>query len=163
MIGCKTMTLRKIISGGQSGADQAGLYAAKEFGFETGGWAPKNWITSEGKKQGLLQTVYCLKEHKGGYIKRTWANVEDSDATIRLAYNFNSPGERCTLNAIKRYKKPYIDVDLNNPLPPDNVVLWISIINVEVLNIAGNAQLKYGPNIFREVLIYLRKVFKDVN
>jgi len=162
MNGIKTMTLKKVISGGQSGADQAGLCIAKEFGFETGGWAPKNWITSEGKKQGLLQTVYCLKEHKGGYAKRTWANVKDSDATIRLAYNFDSPGERCTLNAIKQYKKPYIDIYLNNPLPPSNVVTWIAVQNIKVLNIAGNTQPKHGPNIFREVSIYLRKVFKNI-
>jgi len=154
------MVLKKVISGGQSGADQAGLYAAKSFGFETGGWAPKGWKTSEGKKQGLLQTVYGLKEHKSGYVKRTWSNVEDSNATIRLAYNFNSPGEKCTLNAIKRYKKPFIDVDLNNPQPAESISKWIKDNNIEVLNIAGNTQPTHGPNIFREVLNYMRVVFE---
>ena len=154
------MVLKKVISGGQSGADQAGLYAAKSFGFETGGWAPKGWKTSEGKKQGLLQTVYGLKEHKSGYVKRTWSNVEDSNATIRLAYNFNSPGEKCTLNAIKRYKKPFIDVDLNNPQPAEVISKWIKDNDIEVLNIAGNTQPTHGPNIFREVLNYMRVVFE---
>lgn len=150
--------LKKIISGGQSGADQAGLVAAKEFGFESGGWAPKGWKTSQGKRQGLLQTVYGLQEHKGGYRERTWTNVEDSDGTIRLAHNFNSPGEKCTLNAIKRYKKPFIDVNLNNPQPHKLIAEWIQDNNIEVLNIAGNTQPKHGPNVFREVLLYLRRV-----
>jgi hypothetical protein len=31
-------TIRKIISGGQTGADRAALDAALELGFEIGGW-----------------------------------------------------------------------------------------------------------------------------
>jgi hypothetical protein len=31
--------LKKIVSGGQTGADQAGLKAARAAGIETGGWA----------------------------------------------------------------------------------------------------------------------------
>lgn len=33
--------LRKIVSGGQTGADRAGLDAALELGLELGGWCPK--------------------------------------------------------------------------------------------------------------------------
>ena len=40
--------LRKIESGGQTGADQAGLRAARAERLETGGWAPKGWETEEG-------------------------------------------------------------------------------------------------------------------
>lgn len=35
----------KIISGGQTGADMGGLEAAREYGFPTGGYAPKGWMT----------------------------------------------------------------------------------------------------------------------
>jgi Circularly permutated YpsA SLOG family len=38
----------KIISGGQTGADQAGWRAAKACGLETGGWMPKGWKTELG-------------------------------------------------------------------------------------------------------------------
>lgn len=44
----------QIISGGQTGADQAGLAAAKELGLETGGWLPKGCITDEGRRPDLL-------------------------------------------------------------------------------------------------------------
>jgi hypothetical protein len=32
--------LTRLISGGQTGADQGGLRAARAAGIETGGWAP---------------------------------------------------------------------------------------------------------------------------
>ena len=35
--------LEKIISGGQTGADQAAWRAAKAFGVPTGGWMPKDF------------------------------------------------------------------------------------------------------------------------
>ena len=38
----------KIISGGQTGVDQAALRAAKACGIPTGGWAPKGWRTEDG-------------------------------------------------------------------------------------------------------------------
>jgi len=47
--------------------------------------------------------------------------VRESDGTIRLAFDFTSRGEKCTLTAIKDYGKPYIDVDLSNPRPLEEV------------------------------------------
>ena len=40
--------IKKIISGGQSGADLAGLKAAIKLGIETGGFIPKNYRTENG-------------------------------------------------------------------------------------------------------------------
>jgi|GEM_PF-5315903 len=40
--------LRKIISGGQTGVDQAALSLAREFGFEIGGWCPPNRLCENG-------------------------------------------------------------------------------------------------------------------
>ena len=37
-----------IISGGQTGADQAGIAAAVKHGLDVDGWAPKNWMTEDG-------------------------------------------------------------------------------------------------------------------
>ena len=43
----------KVISGGQTGADHAGLRAAKDSGINTGGTAPRNFMTEEGSKPEL--------------------------------------------------------------------------------------------------------------
>ena len=40
--------LECIISGGQTGADQGGLLAARKSGIQTGGWCPLGWRTELG-------------------------------------------------------------------------------------------------------------------
>lgn len=151
----------KLHSGGQNGADQGGLKAAAGFGFETGGWIPKGWLTENGPNPSLK--MFGLKEHSSNkYPPRTYANVKDADGTIRFAANFNSPGEKCTLKAIYQYKKPHIDVDLNNPIPPIEVAEWIKNNKISVLNVAGNRE-STNPGIEEFVIKYLYKVFTILN
>ena len=134
----------KIISGGQTGADQAGLYAAKCVGIETGGYAPAGFMTLDGVNF-RLREMFNLVSIAGGYKRRTWLNVEHSDCTIRFAFDFKSRGEICTLNAIKHFNKPHFDVPLNYPitlLMIQDIGDWIIENDFEVINIAGNAQSK---------------------
>lgn len=136
--------ISKIISGGQIGADIAGLRAALKLGLNTGGWMPKGFRTKEGFHPEYAE-IYGLQEHESSeYPPRTYLNVLNSDGTIRFADNFNSPGEKCTLRAINAYKKPKFDVDmadfnsyyLHGPKLFD---AWITEHKIEVLNVAGNA------------------------
>ena len=133
--------LELVMSGGQTGADQAGLRIAKQFGIPTGGWMPSDWQTEAGSRP-EFQQLYDMKcLHTGGYKERTEANVRLSDGTIRFAADFNSMGEKCTLNAILDNNKPYMDIDIDNPLStPIVVATWIRKINIKKLNIAGNKQ-----------------------
>jgi len=137
-----------IISGGQTGADVAGLEAARLLKISTGGWAPKNFLTSTGPNPTLLRNIYRLKESKYGYKIRTNQNVNDSDGTIRLCVDFFSPGEICTLDAINKYHKPHFDVYLLNPIHHQECVNWIFNNNIKILNIAGNSQGKRGYDIY---------------
>lgn len=81
--------LRKIISGGQTGADRAGLEAGRALGLETGGTAPKGFQTSAGKDRALA-TTFGLKELElpqgrsvaQQYVARSMKNVDDADATV---------------------------------------------------------------------------------
>lgn len=140
------MIIKKIISGGQIGADQGGLFAASKFGISTGGFAPEGWLTLNGPNPKLLKDMFGLVELPGGgYKQRTWANVIVSDATIRFAVDFNSPGECCTMNAIKYSRKPHFDIDLGFiPKDLNSVVDWIIKNNVVTLNVAGNSEGKRG-------------------
>ena len=54
-------TLQKVVSGGQTGADRAGLKAACILGIETGGWAPTGFATANGNDP-TLGTKFHLKE-----------------------------------------------------------------------------------------------------
>ena len=151
--------LVKIISGGQIGADQAGLRAAKQAGLETGGWVPRGCLTLDGPAY-WLKTLYGCQEHiSDKYPPRTFANVRDSDATIRFAYDFHSPGERCTLRAIQMYHKPYLDISLQDHPSTKVVWRWLCSHHVHTLNIAGNST-KTCPSIDRFVFNYLSKLFK---
>jgi len=152
--------IKKIISGGQTGADQGGLEAGIIFGIETGGWIPKGCITQEGKKPDLLKD-YNLTEHNSDkYSPRTYSNVRDSDGTVRFADNFNSPGELCTLKAIKYYEKPHFDVPLKSGFSTIKYFhAWLLTNNIQVLNVAGHSE-KRAPGAFVFVVKYLVKSLK---
>lgn len=135
-----------VISGGQTGADIAALRAAKDAGLATGGCAPRGFRTKHGLDP-QLGSVYSLIElETDAYPPRTFRNVQDSDGTIRFAIDFNSPGERCTMKAINRFKKPYFDVQITMLHPgyeltpkPEAARRWIRQNKITVLNVAGNA------------------------
>jgi hypothetical protein len=150
--------LHRVISGGQNGADQAGLRAAKECGLETGGWLPKGCKTLDGERPELL-TEYGMREHSSPlYPPRTEMNVKDSNGTIRFAKTFSSAGEVCTLKAIKWFNRPHIDVNVGKPRDVQEIVDWIKNNDIQVLNVAGNSE-QTAPGMEEFVYNYLKEVF----
>ena len=152
--------IKKVISGGQTGADQAGLRAAKSIGLETGGMVPLGCLTESGSNPHLI-TVFNMHESKSSkYPPRTYDNVKNSTGTIRFAYNFNSNGEKLTLKAILSYQRPYFDVDVTNLPPVSYVVDWLKANQIEILNVSGNRESTY-PGIGAIVEKFLIKVFQQ--
>jgi hypothetical protein len=152
------MPLRKVISGGQTGADQAGLVAAKRFGLETGGQIPKGFRTLTGPRPDL-GPMFGITEHASDdYAPRTYCNVHDSDGTVRLAGNFSSRGEVCTKKAIDKYKRHVFDVDLTDPPPVRDFVGWLTGHDIGVLNVAGNAEETFA-GCFRLSMKFLCEAF----
>ena len=151
----------KVISGGQTGADIAGIRAAKACGFETGGWLPNGCKTLDGPRPEYL-TEYGMVEHaSSSYPPRTELNVKDSDGTIRFAKTFSSAGEKCTRQAIKWYNRPHIDVNIKKPIPKEEVLAWIVQHDIKTLNIAGNSE-DTAPGIEEFVYNYLMEVFQTM-
>lgn len=176
----------RIISGGQTGVDVAALRVAKELGLDTGGWAPQGYLTQNGANFDL-RDLYGLKEAPPTpdgktYKARTYFNVRDSDATLRLAWNFSTFGEICTYNALLQYRRPKFDVNwvevgiwedaaqqpedvgqsLNQQLAfdahPQDVVDWIKMLMVKTLNVAGNSE-NTAPGIEKAAYNYLGALF----
>ncbi len=56
----KPLKLNKIISGFQVGVDQFGLEIGKEFGYKTGGTAPKGFFYSKRKKTFFGKEIWCI-------------------------------------------------------------------------------------------------------
>jgi hypothetical protein len=71
----------KIISGGQSGADQGALYGARDAGIPTGGFAPYNFLTEKGNAD-WLATKFGIVDSNVGYKERTTTNVGAADITL---------------------------------------------------------------------------------
>lgn len=80
-----------LVSGGQTGADRAGLDWAIENGIRHGGWCPRGRKTEDG----VLPGCYLLQETPtANYLQRTEWNVRDSDATLILPWTTNSTAVR---------------------------------------------------------------------
>jgi len=155
------MSITKLVSGGQTGADLSGLVVGQRFGFDTGGWMPKGFKTLSGPRPEYKE-LYGVKEHlSDNYAPRTELNVKESDGTVRLAGVMDSKGEICTLRAIKKFKKPYFDVDLTDPPPIKEFTKWLTDNDISVLNVAGNSeQTFYGA--FKQSVSYLTDSFFEL-
>ena len=81
--------LKKIISGGQTGADRAGLDVALDAGFPCGGWCPKGRKAEDGR----IPDKYPLTETgSADYLKRTEKNVVDADGTVIFTFGMPTGG-----------------------------------------------------------------------
>jgi len=87
----------KIISGGQTGADQGGLDFALKHGWPCGGWCPPGRLCETGR----IHAKYPVKEVEAGdHNERTRRNVLDSDATLVITHRgFQEEGTTLTPDA----------------------------------------------------------------
>ncbi len=147
------MTVKKIISGGQTGADRGGLLAGNFLKIETGGTAPPNFTTERGPDLTLRDTFGLVEGDYDPkmYPKRTRKNVKDSGGTLLMG-DVDSPGSKLTLRYCNELDKPCII----NPTP-SGLKLWLDKHKIEVLNVAGNRESK-NPGIQKETFDLLYSV-----
>jgi hypothetical protein len=156
--------LIKVVSGGQSGADQAGLRAARSAGIATGGWALKGWLveTPDGRRSQpapRLADFGLVECPEPGYPARTKANVRDSDGTLWFGA-FDTPGFTATHDAALVMGKPFLIVYANSSRPSE-AREWVEAKGIRVLNIAGDRESKQ-QGIGTRVERYLGAVFRQL-
>jgi hypothetical protein len=151
--------IKKIISGGQTGADRAALDAAIEVGIPHGGWVPKGRIAEDGS----ISEKYQLKEMPtDSYLARTEQNVIDSNGTVIIAHRPLTGGSDYTREMTLKHKKQLLFVDLNNYEPYDAATLvasWIKLQRIEILNVAG-PRASEDPEIYHDVLKIMEETFQ---
>lgn len=150
-------TLKKVVSGGQTGADRAGLDAALWAGLEIGGWCPKGRRAEDG----VVPARYPMQETvSGDYIYRTIMNITDSDATIVLCRGVPTGGSKLTVSTCHDLGKPVLVMDPSNSiiLNQDCLVSFLNTLDVKILNVAGSRESK-RPGIYNDALALLREVF----
>ena len=166
--------IERVITGGQSGADQAGWRAAKAAGIATGGWMPKGFLTEEGPRPEFAEMYGAKETPSQGYVKRTEWNVRDADWTAFFG-DVDSPGAKATYRAFrKRYDRgldpgrhyvrerwtPIVDYPSGGILyGSKKFAEWMNFHGVKVLNIAGNRESS-APGIGQWVEAYLTEVFR---
>ena len=151
------MSLRKLVSGGQTGADRAGLDAGLFLGIAIEGWCPQGRRAEDGP----IDLKYPLKETKArGYQVRTEWNVRDTDGTLLLVWQKVIPrgGTELTSKFAKKHNKPCHVVDVS--VPPSKTSLqetrkWICDNNIAELNIAGPRESDKSP-VYEPSLEYLK-------
>lgn len=150
--------IKKIISGGQTGADQAALDAAIGWDIPHGGWIPKGRLTEAGR----LPNKYKLDEMPTkSYRARTEKNVIDSDGTLIVSHGPLTGGSKFTKDKAKKHDKLFLHIDLNKVnsfQAAQEIHNWIDENKIEILNVAGSRASK-DPHIYQATKHLLTIVF----
>lgn len=95
-------------------------------------------VTVEDKRD---EFISFAEDMSSGYRARTLKNAS-ADATIALATNFNSAGEKLTKKSVKEQGKKYIPIDASSLEVTEDrvnrVVQMLNSVGAKTLNIAGN-------------------------
>jgi len=129
--------LRKIISGGQTGADRAALDWAINHGVPHGGWCPKGRRAEDGTIDDRYRLIETPSEE---YSQRTEWNVRDSDATAIFSIRRElHGGTLLTLQLAEAYNKPVIHLCREDERAnrAQELRSFIERLNIAVLNVAG--------------------------
>jgi hypothetical protein len=131
--------LDRMISGGQTGADQAAWRAAQAFGVPTGGWMPKGFLTEDGTRPDFAERYGAAEMPTGSMTARTEQNVRDSDATLWFGETTTAAAQ-ATVGACQKFAKPCMPVYPGASFTPSHVAAWIRENQIRTLNVAGNRE-----------------------
>lgn len=148
------MKLVKIISGGQTGVDRAGLDAGIQIGLPIGGYVPKGRLAEDGQ----VPSKYPMTETGSkDYKVRTKLNVLESDGTLIINIGPMVSGTALTARIAQEQNKPLMIVQLDQGYQTSTVIDWLDENQIQVLNIAGPRKSKI-PGIYEKAKTFLMKV-----
>jgi len=98
-------------------------------------------ILSKLEENNEIMEIDFQEEQTSGYRNRTIKNAS-ADATIAIAVDFNSAGEKLTKSSVLNQKKLYIPLDANSLVVTQDrvnkIVQMLNSVKAKTLNIAGN-------------------------
>ncbi len=161
--------LKKIISGGQTGADRAALDVAIKRGVEHGGWCPRGRIAEDG----IIAEKYSMTETESQNVEqRTKKNIEEADGTLVFVPQFPleiTDGTKLTIEYAQFLLKPLLIIDLSScDRANEEFCLWLQENNISILNVGGpresSAEAIYDKihNKFGEMLDFTIKIGNTV-
>ena len=133
----QTFPLGFLISGGQTGVDQAALDAGLALGIGIGGWCP----SGRRSEAGPIPERYPLRETAvAAYPMRTRLNVRDSDATLVFSCGIPHGGTALTVELASNLRRPCLVLDipsLDDFQVEEQLLQWLQDISPGILNVAG--------------------------
>jgi hypothetical protein len=167
--------LERVVSGGQTGADQAGWRAAVAAGITTGGWMPMGFRT-EGRldvdrhpgadeSHPEFAEKYGARAHESlEYRVRTRQNIPEADAVVWFGDPQTRDG-RMMLGLARMMGRPTFVVKLGDDSPstepPARLADWIVAQAPRTLLVTGNRESK-AAGIGALVESYLAEVFQQL-
>lgn len=155
----------RIVSGGQSGADRAGLDVAIAHSIPYGGWCPRGgWAEDYPQPPGLLADYPALHETPSRRpVQRTEWNVRDSTATLVLLRDgiARSAGTTLTRQIAETLGRPLLVVRVDDQ--PDATRRWLEAnLKGGVLNVAGPRRSN-APGLYDAARMFLERVLFDAH
>ena len=146
--------IKKIVSGGQTGVDQAALQVGLDLNISIGGWCPPGKICDSGLIPEKFRLTETLNERSTSAphiarSERTELNVRDSDGTLILSLMDNDLGTQWTVESAKKYNKSYLILSLNSENIDNQFIGYLLCINL--------AREKYQEIDNREDIFHINK------
>ncbi|RNC80104.1 MAG: molybdenum cofactor carrier [Balneola sp.] len=157
------MKIKRVLSGGQTGTDQAALQAAIDIGIEHGGWCPPGRISEEGKIPEHFNLTETPEDKDSSAPKipcsqRTIWNVRDADATIIFLPDKRFDiGTHLSIHASKKMNKNFLVVDPYQSNTLKQIKKWLNSLDGDILNVSGPKESKY-PGIYKKIYSVIKEV-----
>jgi hypothetical protein len=155
-----SVMLERIISGGESGANQAAWRAARAFGVASGGWMHKGFLTDDGCRPEFAEQFAAADLPTDAEPARAEQNVWNSDATLWFGATTTSVAH-ATVQACQKFARPCLPVYPEAAFEPSHVATWIVENRVRTLNVAGNCE-NDEPGIGDHVEQFLGEVLRQL-
>jgi len=131
----KTFRVRRIISGGQTGADRGALDAAIQLGVEHGGYCPAGRRAEDGR---IPERFRLVETESSDYAVRTEKNVLSADGTLLITRGAPTGGSALTAALARKHDRALLHLDLGSEREPVPIIReWIAARRIGCLNVAG--------------------------
>lgn len=158
--------IEEIITGGQTGVDQAALRVAIEIGLPISGWCPKGGLDE--KNVNILEEFPFFRETSSSNPdERTKLNIDDSDGTLVIVPTFPlkkeiSDGTVLTIKYAEEKNKPFLILSLRSSDNKNKLIAdWVEKNGIRKLNIAGPRESTV-PGIHKESCFLFREIFLEL-
>lgn len=150
--------LKKIISGAQTGADQAGIDAAIDLGLPYGGYIPRDRRTEVGPLSVKYENM--IEVGSTDYRVRTKLNINAAEGTVVFTYGPPTGGSSYTLRYASGRGRRVMHIDLKKVKSEEamsSICDWVALYDIRSLNVAGSRKSK-APTIYSAVYVIIAGV-----